>query len=180
MGRWIPGSSATVAESPFGAAAGPAAALAKAASALASFYGVDEELASKSRAHLRSVDPELPDVVLSMVRERRLFSRTLPLVVEAGVAGTGPDRPVTLRLRRRRLRRESALQPVGGTAPEASKWVDRFAGAGVLEGATTMTGVQDLRLWWDPAGEEWNLLLQTSPQSRAKTHWLNAWWAGYP
>jgi hypothetical protein len=130
--------------------------VAKAASALAPWFRT-ESPPSSGRARLESRDPQLPDVELSLVRDRRLFSRTWPLVVEAVDHGSGPPQRASLRLHRPRLRGSPGLRG----EPESDPWAKRFAGAGLLAGAMTMTGIQDLRLTWTPDERTWRLRLQT-------------------
>jgi hypothetical protein len=149
-----------VADHPFGSPPRPGDALAKAAAALGPAFVLDQDPAH-NRVHLRSADPDLPDVDLSLVRDRRLFSRTFPLVVEAAVVGSGPERQLELGLHRSRLRRETSLRSADEPSPEAEAWARRFADQGLLRGASTMTGVQDLRLSWEPMRSRWSLRLQT-------------------
>jgi hypothetical protein len=134
----------------------PVQAVAKAASALAPWFRF-ESPPSSGRARLESKDPQLPDVELSLVRDRRLFSRTWPLVIEAADHGSGPSQGASIRLHRPRLRGSPALRGEPGSDP----WTERFAGAGLLAGAMTMTGIQDLRLTWAPDEQRWRLRLQT-------------------
>ncbi len=134
----------------------PADAVARAAAALAPSFRVASP-PSSGRVRLESEDPGLPDVELSLVRDGRLFSRTWPLVVTAVREGPGPPAPTSLRLRRPRLG-----GPLGLTGPPVSDpWAGRFAEAGLVAGATTMTGIQELRLTWSPDERRWTLRLQT-------------------
>ncbi len=142
---------------PFGSPMSPAEAVAKAAAALAPTFQPSAP-PSSGPVRLTSGDPSLPDAELSMVRDRRLFSRTWPLVVEARATGSGPAGPIVLRLHRRRLRGQPRLR---GDSPDTDPWPRRFVGAGLLAGATTMTGIQDLRLEWTPERRTWRLRLQT-------------------
>jgi hypothetical protein len=145
---------------PFGEPISPAQALAKAASALVPIYRVPPA-PGLARVQLQSEDPRLPDIELSMVRDRRMFSRTWPLVIEAGAEGSGPDQAIQLRLHRPRLKGSLSLRPEAGSSADAPSWGSRFAEAGLLDGATTMTGVQDLLLAWTPGDRRWKLRLQT-------------------
>ena len=86
-----------------------------------------------------------------------MFSRTWPLVVDAVEDGLGPPTKTSLRLHRPRLRGSPRLRG----APDLDPWARRFADAGLLAGARTMTGIQDLRLAWTPEDRRWRLRLQT-------------------
>ena len=141
---------------PFGSPISPAEAVARAASALAPSFRIASPPSSGS-VRLESDDPELPDVVLFLIRDRRLFSRTWPLVIEAVGDGSGPPRRTSLRLHRPRLRGSPGLRG----EPDSDSWARRFAEAGLLAGAVTMTGIQDLRLTWAPEEGRWTLRLQT-------------------
>ena len=141
---------------PFGSPVSPANAVARAAAALAPPFRVPSP-PSSGRVRLESEDPGLPDVELSLVRDGRLFSRTWPLVVTAVCDGSGPPAPTSLRLRRPRLRGSPRLMG----PPISGPWAWRFAEAGLVAGATTMTGIQDLRLTWSPDERRWTLRLQT-------------------
>ena len=147
-------------EHPFGSPPSLAEALAGAAQQLAPAF-THSGSPSEGRVRLSSDDPSLPDVELRFLRDRRLFSRTWPLVIESAVAGQGPARSVALALHRRWLGRRTELRPAAGGGTEAAPWAGRFAAAGVLEGAATMTGVQDLRLTWEPRHERWTLRIHT-------------------
>lgn len=134
----------------------PVEAVVRAAAALAPSFRVAFP-PSSGRARLESEDPGLPDVELFLVRDGRLFSRTWPLVITAAREGPGPPAPTSLRLHLPRLRGSPRL-----TGPVASgPWAGRFAEAGLVAGATTMTGIQDLRLTWSPDERRWQLRLQT-------------------
>src|ERR671931_574655 len=100
---------------------------------------------SKTRLRLLSEDPELPDIELSMVKERRLFSRTWPLVVHASVEGIGPPADLNLRLHRARLGRPPSFRAEGASD---EGWAGRFSDAGTTNGASTMTGIRTLELSW--------------------------------
>ncbi len=147
-------------EHPFGSPPSLAEALAGAARRLGPAFRPSGS-ASEGRIRLSSDDPSLPDIELRFVRDRRLFSRTWPLVVESAVAGPGPDRSIALALERRWLGRRTELRPAAGSGTEATPWAGRFAAAGVLEGAATMTGVQGLRLTWEPGDGRWTLRVHT-------------------
>lgn len=144
---------------PFGSPLSPQQAVAVAAAALSPPYRVAE---AGRRTALRSDDPELPDVTLSVSKERRMFSRSWPLVLESAVEATGPAQAVRLRYRRGRWRRPGALEPEGaGPPPEAAGWVVRFVEAGLLDGAAEITSIQDLTVRWSPDGHAWTLRLVT-------------------
>ena len=134
----------------------PAEAVATAAAALAPPFRVAVP-PSSGRVRLESQDPGLPDVDLSLVRDGRLFSRTWPLVVDAVGEGPGPPRPTSLRLHRPRVRGSPRLTG----PPSSGPWAGRFEEAGLVAGAMTMTGIQDLRLTWTPDERRWWLRLQT-------------------
>jgi hypothetical protein len=142
---------------PFGSPTSPSHALDQDAAALApSFRIVDRP--SATRVRLFSEDPEMPDIQLSLVKERRLFSRSWPLVVGASVEGVGPPTPATLSLHRPRLRGSPSLR----TQPaDDEDWARRFEEAGMVTGASTMTGIRTLQMTWRPNARTWGLRLET-------------------
>jgi len=111
---------------------------------------------------LESEDPELPAITIGLRKERRMFSRSWPLVIESHLAGPGPGEPLQLRYRRRPFRRPGGLEAVGtGPPAEAAEWARRFEEASLLEGASEMTSLQDLSVAWSPGDGRWDLRLQT-------------------
>ena len=111
---------------------------------------------------LESEDPELPGITIGLRKERRMFSRSWPLVIESTMAGTGPGEPLSLGHRRRPFRRATGLEPMGAGRTEASEaWAHRFEDAGLLRGASEMTSVQDLTVSWRPHEAAWTLRLRT-------------------
>jgi hypothetical protein len=142
---------------PFGSPTSPTEALSRDAEDLApSFRIVDRP--SKTRLRLLSEDPELPDIELSMVKERRLFSRTWPLIVTSSIEANGPGARLILRLQKHRFGRAPSLDP-GGASDEG--WGTRFEEAGVTNGASTMTGIRSLEVTWQPEQHTWMLRLET-------------------
>jgi hypothetical protein len=145
---------------PFGTALSPEQAVVKAASALCPPYVMG--LPGSRRLQLETEDGALPGATLSLRKERRMFSRSWPLLIESRLDGTGPSESLELRLRRRPFRRPPELQAVGRQAPaEARDWVARFEDAGLLRGADVMTSVQALAVSWRPPEARWDLRLQT-------------------
>jgi hypothetical protein len=137
---------------PFGSKAGPAEALAAVAASLDRWYrAVPTERPATLR--LESGSPDLPDVLLGLVPERRLFSRTLALAVTAEVAGTGPDRDVHLAL--------SPLRPFARRRRLVGHGADPFERAGLMGGVPRMTNVRELRLDWSADARRWRLELTT-------------------
>src|SRR5205814_10481994 len=112
-----------------------------------------------SSVRLQPVADGLPDVTLSYQRDRRLFSRTLQLAVEASVRGAGPSGDATLALRSRRLRRRSDLEWTSPPSADDGGAIDRFVRAGVGKGARTMTSVRALELSWASAERTWRMRL---------------------
>jgi hypothetical protein len=134
--------------------------VAKAASALCPPYRMG--LPGSRRLRLETEDHDLPGVTLGLRKERRMFSRSWPLVIKSALAGTGPAEPLELRLRPGRFRRPQVLQAVGKEPPaEAPERAARFEEAGLLRGAAEMTSVQDLAVSWRPNERMWELRLQT-------------------
>lgn len=134
--------------------------MAQAASALCPPYRMG--LPGSRRLRLETEDHDLPGVTLSLHKERRMFSRSWPLVVESALAGTGPADPLEIRLRRGRFRRAHVLQAAGKGPPAwAGDWAARFEEADLLRGAAEMTSVQELALSWRPHEGIWELQLQT-------------------
>ena len=110
---------------------------------------------------LGAVEVGLPEVTLSYQRDRRLFSRTLQLVVEASAPGAGPPGDATRSLRSRRLRRRAELEWSDGPTEDEAGTIGRFVRAGVVAGARTMTNVRDLELSWSASEQTWRIRLVT-------------------
>ena len=104
---------------------------------------------------------DLPDLKLSYQRDRRLFSRTLQLVVEASMSGPGPSDDATLAMRTQKLRRRWELEWSGPDAEGRESVPDRFTRAGLVEGARAMTNVRELVVSWSRARQTWRLRLVT-------------------
>src|SRR5438128_707607 len=94
----------------------------------------DPHLVRNSSIELRAVVADLPDLKLSYQRDRRLFSRTLQLVVEASMSGLGPSDDATLAMRTQKLRRRWELEWSGPNAEGRESVPDRFTRAGLVEG----------------------------------------------
>jgi hypothetical protein len=122
----------------------PLQALRQAAASLAPPYEVTDSDAS--HVALDTSDVALPALTLRLQKERRLFSRTFALVVEASAPGDRPEGDASALLRWKGLRRRPAL--VAGD-PAGEAWVDRLEGSGLLEGVRTMTNVESLEARWD-------------------------------
>lgn len=133
---------------PIGSSVSPREALLQAADALCPPF----EVAAAGETMVELADPteRLPETTLSLEKERRLFSRTLALVVEAATAGRGPSEAVGAAIGRQGLRRRWALRP-SATSAAAGQWAGRLELAGLLEGVQTMTHVGALEATWDPA-----------------------------
>jgi hypothetical protein len=93
-------------------------------------------------------------VTLRYRSERGLFLRTYYLVMEADVAGPGPDEPGELVLRRRRLRWR---RPKPRTA---KTWSERLASDDVRAPLRALQ-VERLAIGWAPERETWKLGLET-------------------
>jgi hypothetical protein len=117
--------------------------------------------AGESSLRLRAVSEDLPAVTLSYQRERRLFSRTLQLVVEAPQRGTGPSKDAAFGMRARRLRKRWKLEWSAPPPSGEEGILDQFVHAGLSEGAHTMTNVRELGVSWSLARQEWTLRLVT-------------------
>jgi hypothetical protein len=102
----------------------------------------------------------LPEARLSLARDRRLFSRTLALVVRAEVHGAGPEQGGLLRFHQARLRRRGELRWEPPTETPIA-WVERFVEAGLVAGAATMTNVGSLTVLRTPETSSWKLELRT-------------------
>jgi hypothetical protein len=111
---------------------------------------------------VRLTDPagRLPDITLSLDRERRLFSRTLLLVVSCELPGPGPGQDGTVVLDKGGWRRRSRLRWEPRSSG-ADTWCARLAEAGLLAGAARMTSVQHLAIGWSAAAGTWRLRLET-------------------
>ena len=144
---------------PFGSPTSPMQALDEDAAALAPSSRIVDR-PSKTRLRLLSEDPELPDIELSLIKERRLFSRTWPLVVHASIEGGGPPTELTLRFHRARFGRPPGLRADGSGSSDEG-WANRFEDAGMTNGASTMTGIRTLELSWRPEQHTWSLRLET-------------------
>jgi hypothetical protein len=127
---------------PFGGQVTPLDALRRAARSLSPPY----EIAATGSLHLelRAGSP-LPDVRLRLQRDRRMFSRTFALVVEASVPVIGPEHDASATLRRTGLRRQLSLAP--GRSDGSPAWSQRLEDAGLLEGVEAMTNVVSLEAW---------------------------------
>lgn len=144
---------------PFGSSMSPQQAVVKASVELAPSYrpGLPGQT-----MQMESQDPELPDITIGLRKERRMFSRSWPLVIESHLEGSGPEQPLKLRYRRRPFRRPQGLEAVGAGPPaDGAEWARRFEEASLLEGASEMTSVQDLSVAWSPPDGRWHLRLQT-------------------
>jgi hypothetical protein len=121
----------------------------------------DPQPVRDSSLRLHAVVDGLPDIALSYQRDRRLFSRTLQLVIDAQVTGPGPSRDATLSLRARRLRGRLDLEWGMAPPPGEEGARDSFVRAGLSAGARTMTNVRDLVVSWSVAEATWRLRLVT-------------------
>jgi hypothetical protein len=121
----------------------------------------DPQPVRDSSLRLLAVADGLPDITLSYQRDRRLFSRTLQLVIEAQVAGSGPSGNATLAVRARRLRRRLDLEWGIAPPPGEGGTLARFVRAGLSAGARTMTNVRQLVVSWSAAESIWRLRLVT-------------------
>jgi hypothetical protein len=110
---------------------------------------------------LVSASDALPDVELSLERDRRLFSRTMQLLVVARNAGDGPPEDAALALRARRILRRDQLDWRGVSPPDGDALTERFVQAGVVDGVRTMTNVRELELSWSASERWWRLRLLT-------------------
>jgi hypothetical protein len=144
------------AQRPFGSPTSAAQALDQDAAVLVPPYRVIDR-PSAARLRLFSEDPDLPDIDLSLIKERRLFSRTWPLVVKAAVDGAGPPTELALSLHRPRFRGSPHLR----TASDDEGWAGRFEEAGLAKGASTMTGIRTLEVSWHPGSRTWALRIET-------------------
>jgi hypothetical protein len=143
---------------PFGSRPGPGEALAAVASSLERWY---RPVAAEKPATLRleAGSTDLPDLLLRLAPDRRLFSRTLALAVAAEELGIGPDHDLQLRLTPiRPLRHRRRLVAEGGGAVEGGQV---FEDAGLLRGVQRMTNVRELRLGWSADERRWRLGLTT-------------------
>ena len=146
--------------SPFGGPVVPRRALEEAAARLADWYRAGV-LDAVGRLPLQPADPSFPDVTLSLAKDRRLFSRTLQLMVVADTAGDGPEADGALALRIRRLFRRHQLEWKGAAPPDGDRWRVAFVDAGLVRGAATMTNVRELRLGYASGEHRWSLRLVT-------------------
>jgi hypothetical protein len=138
--------------------ASPQEALAAVAARLREWYRTSPEPGAAVR--LDPVAGELPTVWLSLQREQRLFSRTLPLLVTADASGDGPPGDSRMAMRRRRVRRRFELGWVEGPpSTGAATALQRFAG--LAEGAATMTNVRELEVAWTVSDRRWRLRVET-------------------
>jgi hypothetical protein len=101
----------------------------------------------------------LPAVTLRLEKDRRLFSRTFALLVEASAPGRGPGADVSATLKWIGLRRRRTL--AGGTPGEGEAWARRLRDAGLLDGVGDMTNVVSLEARWDAARATARLRLTT-------------------
>src|SRR5437773_6903110 len=127
---------------PFGGQVGPLDGVRRAAGSLSPPY----EVTSTGPLHLelRAGSP-LPDITLRMEKERRMFSRTFALVVEASAPVIGPEHEASATLRRAGLRRRPSLAP--GRSEGSRTWSQQLEDAGLLEGVGAMTNVLSLEAW---------------------------------
>lgn len=143
----------------FGSPVSPVESLRTVGLQLAEWFDSGE--ASHGRLTLRAVAGGLPDIALSHIRDRRLFSRTQQLVVEARQRGPGPAGDAALAMRTRTLRRRWELEWVGEPPPSPDLTGRRFVRCGLVEGARSMTNVRELILTWSASGSAWKLRLVT-------------------
>src|SRR6266536_2417035 len=128
----------------------------------AGFLTPPYEVAASAPHHvaLRAPGDALPAVTLRLEKERRLFSRTFALLVEASPPGRGPGADVSATLEWTGLRRRRTL--AGGGAPgEGEAWASRLQDAGLLDGVGTMTNVVSLEARWDASRATARLRLTT-------------------
>ncbi|MFL5796984.1 MAG: hypothetical protein ACJ77A_03505 [Actinomycetota bacterium] len=141
---------------PLGGQVTPLEALRRAAGFLTPPYEV-----SASGPHhvaLHAPGEGLPPVTLRLEKDRRLFSRTFALVVEASAPGhrSGADTSATLEwkgLRRRRI--------LAGAPGEDDAWARRLRDEGLLDGVEAMTNVVSLEARWDASRGTARLRLAT-------------------
>jgi hypothetical protein len=152
------GSIGVSAGSPFGTQVTADQALRRAAGALIPPYEIVGT--EPHRLALHASGGELPAVTLRLTKDRRLFSRTFLLSVEATVAGRRVGGDVSATLTKTGLRRRTTLQH-HGPPEEAEEWARRLDEAGVLDGVRTMTNVASLEAGWDAAAGAAHLRLTT-------------------
>jgi hypothetical protein len=133
---------------PLGGQVTPLHALHEAAGSLAPPYQVVDS--GPHHVTLRAPGHALPTVTLRLEKDRRLFSRTFALLVEASAPGRGPKADVSATLGWTGLRRRRTLAGAGGGAPgEGEAWARRLQEAGLLDGVGDMTNVASLEARWD-------------------------------
>jgi hypothetical protein len=109
----------------------------------------------------------LPELRLSLQRERRLFSRTMAMVFSSSVGGVGPRHDGEAELRKSAIGRPSTLR--WRSAPDPSRLgardgdgaIERFQRAGLLDGVARMTSVQRLTIGWGASESTWRLRLES-------------------
>lgn len=145
----------------FGSPTSPQQALGSVGDRLSEWFQPQPAPATGASLLLVSATDDLPDVGLSLERDRRLFSRTMQLVVEAHEPGAGPSTDAAVVMRTRRMQHRFELEGRSPSRPDGDVARDRFARAGLTEGARTMTSVVELALAWSPADRHWRLRLVT-------------------
>jgi hypothetical protein len=139
----------------------PQQALGAVASRLSEWFRVTNATGGSLR--LATLAEGFPDVTLRLDRDRRLFSRTMQLVVAAETPGTGPAGDAAISMRLGHVRRRFGLEWAPGSPQpsDGTGFIERFEQAGVIEGARTMTNVRALTLTWSVSDGRWRLSLTT-------------------
>jgi hypothetical protein len=145
----------------FGSPASPRQTLESAGDRLSAWFQPQAAPATATSLLLVSAMDDLPDVSLSLERDRRLFSRTMQLVVEAQEPGIGPSADAAIVMGARRMRHRFELEWRAPPSPDGDPARDRFFLAGLTEGARSMTSVPELVLSWSAARRSWHLRLVT-------------------
>ncbi len=156
--RGSDGEGAPRAKGPFGTQVTPQQALLAAAEALCPPMTVTGSGAG--HVELRDHRDVLPDVTFRLRKERRLFSRTFALVVEASATGHGPNEDAAASLNRSPLRRRLELEPFD-PMPASREWSETLQRSGLLEGVRTMTNVVALQARWHTKERTGRLRLTT-------------------
>jgi hypothetical protein len=143
----------------FGSPTSPRQALESVGARLSEWF--QPQAATSGSVLLVAAIDDLPDATLSLERDRRLFSRTMQLVVEAHEPGAGPSADAALVMRARRMRRRFELEWRSPSPSHGDAARGRFVRAGLTEGARTVTSVQELVLSWSAADRSWRLRLVT-------------------
>jgi hypothetical protein len=110
---------------------------------------------------LRDRGGDLPEVVLGLRRERRLFSRTFPLTLDAQEIGPGPPSGGLVELHKARWGHRTQLRWRTPVPPKGEWWLERLEGTGLIRGAQQMTSVQVMTLAWESADHRWKLHMET-------------------